>query len=198
MVNKKLKQLAKDEYNISDARQFNHPFFNGIGDGVRDMVNNLKQGNAKGLVFFSGERVCYVTPPRNPPVSFSVRKEGLILAPSKDTYVPCIYTDGLIVYSPEDLRHDNHIRIEFPFWNTEIYVVESGRGVEIMLFEQKEQGKSNRGVNFGKAYDGNIDEQFREAMMEFEDKGARIDVHFKTLDSQPVFYLPNAEPSLRR
>ena len=198
MVNKKLEQLAEDGYDISDAKQFNHPYFNGIGEGIKDMVTNLKQGNVKGLLFFSGERVCYITPPRNPPVSFSVRKEGLVLAPSDKTYVPCIYTDGLIIYSPEDLRRGDHTRIEFPFRNTEIYVVECGRGVEIMLFELKEQGDSYRGVNFGKTYDGNIDEQFREAITEFEDKGARIDIHFKTLDTQPVFYLPNAEPSSHR
>ncbi|PIN73718.1 hypothetical protein COV20_05860 [Candidatus Woesearchaeota archaeon CG10_big_fil_rev_8_21_14_0_10_45_16] len=198
MTPEKLEKLAEEGYDLSEASQFDWPYFNGIGESIRKMINNINQGSEKGLVFFPGERGCYVVPTERPYTSLSVRKKGLILAPSKDTYVPCAGTAGLLVYSSEDQSRREHIRVEFPFRNTEVWVVESARGVEIMLFDDVDADTISREAKFYRVYDADIYQQFRDLIHELKQKGPKRYIHFKTLSQEPVFYLPHAKPIVPR
>lgn len=191
MEYKELELLVDVGYDIHQARRLDFPYF-GIGDILKDIISRSKLKEKKGLLFFSGKRHCYVIPDGRAHMSVAVRRENFILGISDSTYVPMIYTDGLVIYSLEDNTNSDFTRIEFPFLHTALSVAESSIGIEIYFYESEQ-------IPFSQATFLDIESskvrEFKRKKIEGERLSERY-VHFKNLNTTPVFYLPNAKVRL--
>lgn len=188
MEYKELELLADEGYDIHKARILDYPYRN-ITATIETMVSRSSLKERKGLLFFSRERLVYVIPDGTAQMNLVVRGENFVLGVSDSTYIPMIYTPGMVIYSPSDNSSSNFTRIEFPFLHTALSVVESGGGIEIYFFEDEE-------IPFARTAFWDIDNPKVRRIKDRQTKGERLPeryVHLKHLNHAPVFYLPNAK-----